>query len=263
MSEIASAADTSFSPRRVIEAAARATGADFDYLMRTAQRESNFDPGAKARTSTASGLFQFIEQTWLGMLSRHGAKHGHAELAKSIERGADGRFDIADPALRQAALDLRFDPEAAAAMAGELAAENAERLRASIGREPTSGELYAAHFLGAGGAARLINAVQADPGVRADTLFPEAAAANRPVFRPGGRPVTAAELLARLTGEAGPVEAPETVALARAAAEAVAKSPDVQAGGYKPFGAGAGVLTPALVELLASLDAPDPARRKG
>ncbi|MGL4729664.1 MAG: transglycosylase SLT domain-containing protein, partial [Bosea sp. (in: a-proteobacteria)] len=41
------------------------TGTDFGYLVRTAQRESALDPNAKARTSSATGLFQFIDQTWL------------------------------------------------------------------------------------------------------------------------------------------------------------------------------------------------------
>ena len=52
----------------VIRQAARETGADFEYLAQTAARESNFDPQAQARTSSAAGMFQFIEQTWLGMM---------------------------------------------------------------------------------------------------------------------------------------------------------------------------------------------------
>lgn len=273
MSDIDAAIQTSFSPRRVIADAARRTGADFDYLMRTAQRESSFDAGARARTSSAAGMFQFIEQTWLAMLHRHGADHGHGDIAAGIEQSSNGRFSIADPELRSRALDLRFDPEAASVMAGELAAENAAHLRGVIGREPSSGELYAAHFLGAGGAARLIKAVEADPGVNAETLFPEAAAANRPVFRPDGRPIRAAELLARLSGEAAPVTAPDRMAIAprggALAGEigdgAAPASAPVRASAmrYAAFGTGSGVLSPALVELLASLDAPAPARRKG
>ncbi|MGJ3230531.1 MAG: transglycosylase SLT domain-containing protein [Oceanicaulis sp.] len=266
MSDIEAAGQLSFSPRRVIADAAHRTGADFDFLMRTAARESSFDPGAKARTSSAAGLFQFIEQTWFAMLHRHGDKHGYGELANAVKQDAHGRFSIADPELRARALDLRFEPQAASVMAGELAAENAAHLRASIGREPSSGELYAAHFLGAGGAARLIQAVDADPGVNAESLFPEAAAANRAVFRPEGRPIRAADLLARLAGEAGSVTAPEQVARARrdpVVGEPTKAPARAGVSGYAAFGAGASVLSPALVELLASLDAPAPARRKG
>ena len=252
----------SFSPRRVIERAARETGADFDFLLRTAARESSFDPSAQASTSSAAGLFQFIEQTWLGMLDRHGDKHGYGALAEAVEQGVNGRFTISDPAVREQALNLRFDPRAASVMAGELAAENASVLRGAIGREATSGELYAAHFLGAQGAAALINAAEADPGQRADALFPQAAASNRPVFFQEGRALSAASLLARLTGESVAVQAPDSVPLApTGSVSRPAFGPSVA--GYAAFERGDGVLSPAIVELLASLDAPDPARRRG
>ena len=251
----------SFSPRQVIADAARRTGADFDYLVRTAARESNFDPSAKARTSSASGMFQFIEQTWLSMVDRHGAKHGLADEAALIERGANGRLTIADAAERTRVLDLRFDPEMASVMAGELASDNAAILRSKIGREPSTGELYAAHFLGAQGAAELINAANADPRARADSLFPEAAAANRPVFYRDGRALDVAGLLSRLTGEAASVQAPEQGLSPNTPSGAEGVKP-IRAGvsGYAAFAA-AGVLSPGLVELLASLDAPAAAKR--
>src|SRR5690242_786525 len=49
-----------------IQQASANTGMDFSYLMAQASRESSFDPTAKASTSSASGLYQFVEQTWLG-----------------------------------------------------------------------------------------------------------------------------------------------------------------------------------------------------
>src|SRR6476646_11882530 len=49
-----------------IRDAARVTGAGFEYLLNTALRESNLNPSAKAKSSSATGLFQFIDQTWLG-----------------------------------------------------------------------------------------------------------------------------------------------------------------------------------------------------
>ena len=252
----------SFSPRRVIQSAADRTGADFDFLLRTAARESSFDPGARARTSSAAGLFQFIEQTWLAMVHRHGEAHGYGEFAGAIEQNENGRFTITDPEMRQRTLDLRFDPEAASVMAGELAAENASILRGSIGREPTSGELYAAHFLGPGGAGALINAAAASPGQRADTLFPQAAAANRPVFFQDGRALTTTALLERLTGDGRAPDAPLSVPLpTERAAPRPVYGPSVA--GYAAFDRGDGVLSPAIVEILASLDAPDPARRRG
>jgi hypothetical protein len=77
-----------------------------------------------------------------------------------------------------------------------------------VGREPTGGELYAAHFLGPQGSARLIEAVQASPAAIAATLFPDAAASNHGVFYRDGRAVTVSELYANLnqTGGRGEVE---------------------------------------------------------
>ncbi|MCW5725369.1 MAG: hypothetical protein KIS81_10500 [Maricaulaceae bacterium] len=259
----------------VIAQAARATGADFDYLIRTAARESNFDANAQARTSSAAGMFQFIEQTWLGMMRRHGAAHGYAAEAASIEQGADGRFRVSDPQRRQEILDLRFDARLSAMMAGRLAAENAATLQARFGRAPTAGELYAAHFLGAAGAGELIAAAGADPDARADRLFPDAARANRNIFFDGGRPRSASEVLANLTGGPANVSAAarRTAAPAvRAAENAGPSAPAPQAAGAGPrrYGramattvmAGGAVLSPAVVEILASLGAPERANRR-
>ena len=185
---------TSYSPMQVLGEAARATGANFDFLVRTAAKESNFDAGAKAATSSAAGLFQFIEQTWMAMIARHGDEHGFGEQAAKVSQSPDGRYRIDDPAARREILDMRFDPRAAAVMAGELAAENGAQMRASIGREPTSEELYLAHFLGARGASRLINTAEINPDANAADMFPAAARANRPIFYDGGRPRTAAAL---------------------------------------------------------------------
>lgn len=198
MSTISPASD---STHALIARASQETGADFDFMVRTAARESNFDPNARASTSSAAGMYQFLDQTWLAMMHRHGANHGLAQEAGQIEQGENGRFSVRDPAERQRILDLRFDAGVAARMAGELAAENAAILETRIGRQPTSGELYAAHFLGAGGASELINAAQTTPATRADSLFPAAAAANRNVFFDGGRARNVREVLAGLTRE--------------------------------------------------------------
>ncbi|WP_300529417.1 hypothetical protein [Maricaulis sp.] len=255
----------------LLRRAASETGVDFGYLARTAARESNFDARAEARTSSAAGMFQFIEQTWLGTLQRHGAKHGYAAAAAMIDRGADGRFTVSDPARQQEVLDLRFDPAASAVMAAELAGENAQVIESRLGRPASGGELYAAHFLGANGAAGLIAAAERSPQRRADELFPQAAAANRPIFYDGARPRGVAEVLASLTGEGAgrtpapmmapmmtPVPVPVTPpAMAGAGASAGRSSAPVATGMTRFSG---GELSPALVEILAELDAP---RRAG
>lgn len=185
-----------------IRRASERVGVDFDFLIRTAQRESALNPAARARTSSASGLFQFIESTWLATLHRHGADHGYGRLASLIERTSDGGYRVRDGARREV-LDLRFDPQASSLMAAELASDSAAYLRGRIGRNPSSGELYAAHFLGPAGAARLIQAVESNPGQSGAALFPAAAAANRSIFYRDGRAATAQEVYQNLIRTAG------------------------------------------------------------
>ena len=192
-----------------IRRASNATGVDADFLVRTARRESAMNPSARAPTSSAAGLFQFIEQTWLGTVKNHGAKHGYGQYADLIYRGGDGRWRVEGSA-RNVVLDLRFDPQAASTMAAELTASNAAYLRGRSGREPGAGDLYAAHFLGPAGAAQLMDAMERRPGSSAAALFPQAAAANRSIFYRDGRPATVAEVhtnLQRSAGDGAPASA--------------------------------------------------------
>ena len=182
-----------------IQRASSATGVDFTFLMGAAKRESGFNPVAKARTSSASGLFQFVDQTWLSTLKKHGAKYGYARYADLITQGPDGRYRVDGDEARKAVLGLKTDPHAAALMVGELTSDHASYLRGRVGRSPTAGELYAAHFLGPSGSARLIEAATASPGANAAAMFPDAAEANRSIFYKDGRPATVGEVYANLT----------------------------------------------------------------
>jgi hypothetical protein len=184
-----------------IRAASASTGMSFDYLLKTAIRESALDPKAKASTSSARGLFQFIDTTWMQMVKDEGANFGLGHYAKDIERTADGQYVVRDPARRAEILKLRENPEAASYMAGAFASRNSAEIESVLGRKPTSGELYIAHFLGANGAKRFLLANAANPKTNAATLFPEAAAANKSIFynRTGGAKTTM-EVYAGLTG---------------------------------------------------------------
>jgi hypothetical protein len=209
------------STRPVVDAirtGAQRTSTDFDYLLRTAQRESSLDPAAKARTSSATGLFQFIEQTWLSMVQSDGAKAGLDSYSQAIVPGRDGRLTVADPALKREILDLRRDPQVAAVMAGSLTQRNRESLTGALGREPSAGELYAAHVLGARGASDLVKGATTKPTAPAADVFPDAAAANRPIFYDkSGRArglgevyalLVSAHESAPLSGMAGPASQP-------------------------------------------------------
>jgi len=193
-----------------IQRASSATGVDFGYLMGAAKRESGYNPNAKAKTSSAAGLFQFVDQTWLSTLKQHGAKYGYARYADLIQQGPSGHYYVSGPEARSTVMDLRLDPHASALMAGELAADHAAYLRGRVGREPTAGELYVAHVLGPQGSAKLIDAVRISPTASAAALFPDAAASNRGIFYRAGRASTVSEVYANLT--AGPGATPASIA---------------------------------------------------
>ena len=187
----------------IANAAAR-TGVDFDFLVREAKIESGLNPEARARTSSATGLFQFTKQTWLGALKQHGANHDLGWAADAITRGNDGQYRVADPQLRARILDLRTQPEAAAAMGAELASDNHDFLGRKLGRSPEDVDLYLAHFLGEAGAARFLERHDADPNAAAAPLLPAAANANRAVFyRTDGTPRSFAEIRGNFASKLG------------------------------------------------------------
>lgn len=185
--------------------ASKATGVDFDYLLKTAVRESGLDSDAKSKTSSATGLFQFIEQTWLGMIKSVGPQMGMGDIAAQIETTPDGRHKVTEGADRSAILALRKDPGVAAMVAGAYTRVSHDTLSENIGRQPTEGELYIAHFLGAGGAVRLISEAETNPDRAGRDLFPDAARANRSIFyEASGRPRSVAgvyDVLVRKHGD--------------------------------------------------------------
>jgi hypothetical protein len=210
-----------------IRDAARSTGASFEYLLTAARIESNLNPTAQATTSSANGLYQFIDQTWLATLKNAGPTHGYGQYADAITLNADGRYEVADPVQRAAIMRLRSNPTVSATMAGAFTQNNSAQLAGAIGRQPSEGELYIAHFLGSDGASKLINAATAQPRVNAAEMFPQAAAANPSIFlNKSGQPRSASEVYATLTGR---FEVARAVAFApslRGSAAAQAASPD-------------------------------------
>jgi hypothetical protein len=165
-----------------IKQAASTTGTSFEYLLTTAKMESDFNPAAGASTSSAHGLFQFIEQTWLGTVKEAGNLLGYGKYADAITKSPSGSYSVGDPAARKAVMKLRDDPAAASSMAAVLTQSNSFKLTGKIGRRPTDGELYMAHFMGVGGAAKLIASAEDNPNTSAARMFPNAAAANHSIF---------------------------------------------------------------------------------
>ena len=194
--------------KAAIAQAAERTGVAFDYLLQQAKVESGLNPNAQAGTSSAAGLFQFIDQSWLGVLKTHGTEHGYGWAANAISRQG-GRWTV-DPAARAQVFALRRDPQAASLMAGEFASDNAAGLEKTLGRAPAKADLYFAHFLGLQGASRFLKAADSYPDASAASVFPREAGANRGIFyRKSGEPRSLAQvyqLMARKiegTGAAG------------------------------------------------------------
>ena len=148
-----------------IQTASAKTGVDFAYLIEKAAAESNFSAKAKAKTSSASGLFQFIESTWLHMVKKHGNKYGISSDQK--------KADI---------LQLRNDPKISSFMAAEFAKENKEYLQKHVKGSIGNTELYFAHFMGAGGAAAFLNQLKKNPLSIGADLFPKESKVNNAVF---------------------------------------------------------------------------------
>ncbi|HPD82278.1 MAG TPA: transglycosylase SLT domain-containing protein [Alphaproteobacteria bacterium] len=162
------AALTSRAPQGIVNAirtASAKTGVSFSYLMQKAAAESNFNPTIKAKTSSATGLFQFIESTWMDMVKKYGEKYG-----------------IDTTQNKATLLNLRKDPEIASLMAAEFAQGNQDYLEQTVGGTIGNTELYFAHFMGAGGASAFLSQLKKNPLATAADLFPKEALANRGVF---------------------------------------------------------------------------------
>jgi hypothetical protein len=159
----------------VVEAA-KIADMDPALLMAIADKESSFAPKAKASTSSASGLFQFVEAAWFKALRSFGWRHGHEQEAKAIQGD-----DVA-PQKRAELLRLRNDPYLSAVLAAEMLKHDGEGIASRLGRPLTQGETYLIHFLGPEDAERFMKKMDDDPRASAAALLPKAAKANKPIF---------------------------------------------------------------------------------
>ncbi len=169
------------------EASAR-TGISPNYLLILAYQESSCNARAKASTSSAAGMFQFVEHTWLISVKKYGSKYGYRKYADGIATSGSDGVRVTNSALRQETLDLRYDPNLSATLAAELALENERYLKRKLSRRLSATDLYLAHFLGAYGASKFLVALEDNPRTKGVVLFPAAARSNRTVFysRNGG-----------------------------------------------------------------------------
>lgn len=134
------------------------------FLDRVAMAESGGDPNARAKTSSASGMYQFTDPTWEGMVRNYGAQTG---------------ITLAD----------KNNPDKQKIMADLLTKENTAAYK-NAGFTPNEADLYAAHFLGAPSAVK----AKKNPQAYGAELFPQAAKANPTIFYQNGRPRTNEEI---------------------------------------------------------------------
>jgi hypothetical protein len=210
----------------VLNSAGDKSNVDFDYLLQTAIRESSLKPDAKASTSSAVGLFQFLDSTWLQVMKEQGPRLGYQTYADAISVDKDGDYVIRDKAMRQEVLALREDPQIAADMAAAFTQSNGAYLEAKFGKHPSPGELYIAHFLGPQGAERLFRAGLDDADQIAAKLFPRQAKANKALFYSGGEPRTIKELYRALVSKHGGSVETVTTPDPAFAAQQIAQAPD-------------------------------------
>ena len=205
----------------VLNAAGDKSDVDFSYLLKTAIRESSLNPNAKAGTSSATGLFQFLDTTWLQVMKSEGPRLGYQRYADAITQNGDGDYVIRDPKLRAEVLKLRENPQVSADMAAAFTKSNGDYLKEKFGRMPSPGELYIAHFLGPQGAEKMFNAGLQNPDQVAATLFPRQAAANKTIFYAGGHARTIKEVYHALVAQhQGPVAPSAAFAAQQVTAEA-------------------------------------------
>ncbi len=172
---------------QTIVKAAQAVQTDPVLLMAVADKESSFITAVQAKTSSATGLYQFIERTWLGVVRDFGAQVRLAKEAALVTADANDKPVITDAAERARVLELRRDPYLSALMAGEMLKRDAARISQRIGRELTLGEVYLAHFLGPDDAGDFLDKVVNKPAPPPPCCSP--AGAGQPLDLLRGQPL--------------------------------------------------------------------------
>lgn len=125
--------------------------------------------------TTATGLFQFTDSTWQETV----------DDPRTRAAMATAGYDLSKMSPQQIT-DLRKDGRASTIAAAALAAQNKSTLENALQRPVSDGELYLAHFLGAGGATVMLKAYNNAPDLPAAGIMPKAAASNAPVFYANG-----------------------------------------------------------------------------
>lgn len=127
---------------------ARNTGVPEVYSRALFQQEGGGNPDARNARSTATGVTQFIEGTWLQVLHDYGEQYGlPREMIDQIERNPRGGWRVRSADAREHLLALRFNPRWNALMSGHYANQEVEDMARRAGRPVSVQEAYLAHFM--------------------------------------------------------------------------------------------------------------------
>lgn len=191
--------------KAIIQRAAQKNQQDFNYMLAQARIESGLNPTAKAKTSSATGLYQFTSGTWMDLVKRHGDKLGLGDAALSLRNGS------ITAAEKSALLAKRHDPALSSELAARFAIENAQSLQRSGHEKVGSTELYIAHFLGPQGANTFLTGLKTNPGGPAAQSLPQAAGANAQIFFADGRARSYSEIFSGFQKKLGGADTAATV----------------------------------------------------
>ena len=159
-----------------IRAAAQAKGIDPETALRIARAESSNDPAAKAKSSSAGGLFQVVDKTW--------KEYG----------GAPGK---------------KFDPDENIRVGTDIIASNTNSLKKFLNRDPRPAEVYAAHYFGFAGAKPFLTA---EPGTPMESLLSKDAIKANPNLKGKTSDQIMATLEKKMGGTPAPTVSSETSA---------------------------------------------------
>lgn len=135
-----------------VRKASSLTGMDPAFLMAVAWKESRFNPYETTGYTSAGGMFQFLDQSWLVAVKRYGAKHGQEQLANAITQNANGDMRVNNSKDLKAIMSLRHNIEFSAIMAAESMLEDKHSIEMVLGRPARPVDLYLTHLMGLGGA---------------------------------------------------------------------------------------------------------------
>lgn len=172
----------------MLEAISKMTGVPVELLNIFISLESSYDANAFAGKTnpkaTATGLMQFINGTWDGMMKKYWKEYGLPDPSTDPDRA------------------MRYDPRINALMGALYIRDNYSILLKGLGRDPSDVDMYMAHFLGPGTAIKFL---KADPNIIGEKMFPEQARHNPGIFRQkSGQPRTLGEIYALMDKKIAP-----------------------------------------------------------